>query len=63
MSKAEYAVYKGDKLLALGTDEQCSKLLGISPQSVRFMATGAHKRRVAKLKNPEEARIAIKLED
>lgn len=63
MQKAEYAVYKGDELLALGTDEQCSKLLDISPQSVRFMASEAHKRRVAKLKNPEEARIAIKLED
>lgn len=63
MGKAEYAVYKGDNLLALGTDEQCSKLLDILPQSVRFMASEAYKRRVAKLKNPEEARIAIKLED
>lgn len=63
MSKTEYAVYKGDELLALGTDEQCSKLLDILPQSVRFLASEAHKRRVAKLKNPEEARIAIKLED
>ena len=38
MSKAEYAVYQGDELLALGTDEQCSKLLDILPQSVRIKA-------------------------
>lgn len=63
MSKAEYAVYQGDELLALGTDEQCGKLLDILPNTVRFMASKTHKRRVAKLKNPEEARIAIKLED
>ena len=63
MSKAEYAVYKGDELLALGTDEQCGKLLDILPNTVRFRCHEPHKRRVAKLKNPEEARIAIKLED
>lgn len=63
MQRVEYAVYQGDELLALGTDEQCAKLLDILPNSVRFLASEAHKRRVAKLKNPEEARIAIKLED
>lgn len=63
MSEVEYAVYQGDELLALGTDEQCAKLLDILPNSVRFLASEAHKRRVENSKHPERARIAIKLED
>lgn len=63
MSKVEYAVYQGDELLALGTADECAKLLNISPDSVRFMSYKAHRQRVENSKHPENARIAIRVED
>lgn len=63
MNKVEYAVYQGDELLALGTADECAKLLNISPDSVRFMSYKSHRQRVENSKHPEQARIAIRVED
>lgn len=63
MQKTEYAVYQGDELIALGTANECAKLLNISPDSVRFMSSKTHKRLVENRKYPERARIAIRVED
>jgi hypothetical protein len=43
--KKQYAVYKGDDLLAIGTAEEISEKLGIKKETVYFYVSPAHKRR------------------
>jgi hypothetical protein len=35
----EYAVYKGDEFIALGTLEELSKLLNVKMESLRWLST------------------------
>lgn len=58
----EYAVYKNGEIITVGTDEECAKALGVSKEYIRFMTTPTAKRRIEKLKNPELATTAVKLE-
>jgi hypothetical protein len=60
-SKREYAVYKGDDLLAIGTAKECAEELGVRAETIRFYSTPCHKRRIAKGKGGR--RFAIRLED
>jgi hypothetical protein len=47
MSKTlEYAIYKGDDFIMIGTIYEISNKLGISPQSVEFYGRPAHHKRV-----------------
>lgn len=41
----EYAFYKGDKLLGLGTIAEISKQVGISESSIRFYGTNTYRKR------------------
>lgn len=43
--KKQYAVYKGDDLLVIGTAEEIAEKLGIKKETVYFYASPAHKRR------------------
>ena len=56
----EYALYKGDDLLAFGNIKEMAQKLGIKPASVRYYGTNNYKRRI---KNLDKARILIKIED
>ena len=56
----EYALYKGDSLLAHGTIKEIAQQLNIKPASVRYYGTNNYKRRI---KNLDKARILIKIED
>lgn len=56
----EYALYKGDNLLAFGTIKEIAQKLGIKPLSVRHYAFNSYKKRI---KNLDKARILIKIED
>ena len=63
MKKIEYAVYQGDKLLAVGTADECAEELGIKPETVRWMTYPTAKRRLTERKRPERARVVVRLED
>lgn len=61
--KNEYAVYKGDELLAIGTAKEISEILNIKVKTVWAYTTDAYQRYNEKLDNPENATFAIKLND
>lgn len=46
--KKEYAVYKGEEILVIGTLTECAKALKVKEDTVRFYATPAHKKRTGK---------------
>nr|WP_249310053.1 hypothetical protein [Bacillus sp. FJAT-49736] len=60
--KNEYAVYKGDSFICLGTMEQCAAYLGVKESSIKFYTSSAYKRRGAKRKDPNRL-IVFKIED
>ena len=61
MSK-EYAVYKGDDLIVMGTANECADFMGVSPDYIKWMTTPTGKRRLASRKNPNKATTAVLLE-
>ena len=50
-NKWEYAMYKGDELLAMGTKEEICEQLGIKRQTLDYYRTNAYKERVKNRKN------------
>lgn len=54
----EYALYKGDVLLEIGTAKEIAEKLGIKKTSVYFYGTPACRKR-----NKNNARILIKITD
>lgn len=60
----EYAMYKGDKLLAIGTKKEICEQLGIAVQTFNYYRTNAYKKRVKERKQRGIGyRTIIKLED
>lgn len=57
----EYAVYKGDELICIGTAKECADILNIKPSSVKWLTTPTAKKRLAKRKNPEKCTSCIKV--
>lgn len=57
----EYAVYRGEDLLCIGTAPECAEFMGWSKASnTHFYASASYRKRV---KEDGNAVIAIKLED
>lgn len=63
MERVEYAVYKGDDLLVIGTASECAKQLNVDPSYVRRMITPTAKRRLAKRAHPEKCVAGFRLDD
>lgn len=59
----EYAVYKGDELIAMGTAVECAEIMNVQPSYIKWLTTPTHKRRLANRKSPERCTTAEKLED
>jgi orotate phosphoribosyltransferase-like protein len=59
----EYAVYKGEKMLAMGTSEECAAELNVTKEYVEWLTTPTAKRRLATRKNPEKCTVGFKLDD
>ena len=59
----EYAVYKGDEFLVLGTAKQCGEFLEIPPYRVHQLASDSYKRRLEKRDGLDNSMLAIKIED
>ena len=56
----EYALYKGDKLLEIGTIKELSEKLDVKEKTLRFYATPSYYKRAEKSKN-NGFRILIKI--
>ena len=52
----EYAIYKGDSFIDLGTAQELSERLGIKERTIKYYATNTHHNRTA-----QEGTIAIKI--
>jgi hypothetical protein len=57
---ADYAVYKGDELLVLGSLQECAKALDVKEKTIQFYATKTHKNRT---KGKENNMLAIRIEE
>lgn len=61
---SEYALYKGDKFIDLGTKEYLAKLLGVQEKTILFYASPTStKRRQTKIKKESDRYIVIKIEE
>lgn len=61
--KREYAVYKGDELLVMGTAKECGEYLNISPKTIRFYSFPSYAKRIEKRKNSDNAIISVLIDD
>ena len=61
----EYAMYKGDELLSIGTLREISQELNIKMNTLRFYLSPTYKKRVGDRKNGkfEKQRMLVRLED
>lgn len=59
----EYAVYKGDDLICMGTAVECAEHMGVTPAYIQWMTTPTGKKRLAARKRPERCTSAVRLED
>lgn len=59
----EYALYKGEECLHIGTAKEIAQAKGIKVESVRFMRTPAYERRLNRRKNSKNAMILFELEE
>jgi hypothetical protein len=59
----EYAVYKGDKLIAMGTAEECSQEMNVTPDYIHWMNSPFYQRKLAKRKKPERCTSVVRLDD
>ena len=46
----EYALYKGDKLLAMGTKKEIAKQLGVKPSTIKFYTHPSYAKRTSEEK-------------
>lgn len=58
----EYAMYKGEECLAIGTSNEICKQMNIKMQTFQYYRTNAYKDRINN-RVSKNARIIIKLED
>lgn len=59
----EYALYKGEECLHIGTAMEIAQAKNIKVTSVRFMRTPAYQRRLNRRKNSKNAMILIEIEE
>ncbi|APH04930.1 hypothetical protein [Bacillus weihaiensis] len=59
----EYAVYKGEDLLAIGTAKECAETLNVAAETIYYYTTSAYKRKLEKRKNPDNCRVAILMDN
>ncbi|MGG3800622.1 hypothetical protein [Metabacillus fastidiosus] len=63
MALKEYAVYKGENLICMGTIKECAVYMGVLPATVKFYTTATYKRRIEKRKNPRNYIVVVNLDD
>lgn len=59
----EYAIYKGENLLAIGTERQLARDLGVKVETIKFYRSPAYQRRLAKRKDSgKNCRVIVVLD-
>lgn len=59
----EYALYKGDEILAIGTIKEIAKETGVKVDTVKYYLTPSYLERIKARKKAENYRIMVKLEE
>ncbi|MFC8563091.1 MULTISPECIES: hypothetical protein [Peribacillus] len=59
----EYAVYKGDEFICLGTVRECATYLGVKISTIRYLLSPAYSKRIEKRLEANSPLIAIKVDD
>jgi hypothetical protein len=59
----EYAVYKGEEFIYVGTAKECAERLGVKPETIYSYASPRYQKVVSKAKNPQNYIIVIKLDE
>lgn len=59
----EYALYKGENLLHIGTIKEIAKAHGVKANTIRFYNTPCYKKRIAKRRNARNYITLTKLEE
>ena len=62
VNKKEYALYKGEVLLSIGTIEEIAKDVKTAVKNVKYYNTNAYKRKLAKRKRGINHRVLVELE-
>lgn len=57
--KQEYALYKGDEFIDLGTIEELAERMGVAPNTIRYYQTTIYKKRG---KDDSNRKVLIKIE-
>ena len=55
----EYALYRGEEVLAIGTKNEIARTLGIKPETVLFYGTPSYRKR----RKTDDRRILIRLDE
>ena len=65
MIAKEYAVYKGENLVCIGTAKECAEEMNVLPETIKFYTTPTYQKRLAKRKKVSAAGYltVTKLED
>lgn len=58
--EADYALYKGDTFIDLGTKRHLARRIGVAPATIHYMTTPAYRRKMGDYSN---AYICIRIED
>lgn len=61
--KGDYAVYRKDELLVMGSRKECAEYLGVQEEYIHWMTTPSAIARRERRKAPEMAMTAIMLDD
>ncbi len=56
----EFALYRGEECLAIGTKQEIAEQMGIKVKTVDFMKTPSYKKRLKKAKRPRLELVKLK---
>ncbi len=62
MAKAEYALYKGDKFIDIGTADELAKKRNVSKRMIYYLSTPTYKRKLKKRKKNKNALFVEKID-
>lgn len=62
MKQKEYALYKGEKILSIGTIKEIAKELNVLPETIHFYQTPTYMKRL-KNRKTKNARVLICLDN
>lgn len=58
----EYAMYKGDDLIIIGTKEECAEELGVKPDTISFYCAPSYHKRVERRGSGDTAIIGERID-